>query len=89
MPKAHNIPVIDCVAGERKHDVANDYPAKTAVTEGLFLVLVGRAPAPVWHVGANYHLERKKPYVNHYSFHTVTGGMSPSRLAGIHRSLPK
>src|SRR5260221_13902833 len=61
--KAHNIPVIDCVAGERKHDV------KTTVSEGLFLVLVGRAQAPVWHVEANYHLERKKPYVNHYSFH--------------------
>src|SRR5260221_6848783 len=69
--KAHNIPVIDCVAGERKHDVANDYLAKTAVTEGLFLVLVGRAPAPVGHVGANYHLERKTPYVNHYSFHIL------------------
>ena len=45
--KAHNIPVIDCVAGERKHDVAADYLAKTTVTEGLFLVLVGRAQAPV------------------------------------------
>jgi hypothetical protein len=69
--KAHHIPVIDCVAGERKHDVADDYLAKTAVTEGLFLVLVGRAQAPVWDVGANYHLERKKPYVNHYSFHIL------------------
>ena len=49
--------------------MADDYLAKTAVTEGLFLVLVGRAQAPVWHVGANHHLERKKPYVNHYSFH--------------------
>ncbi len=48
--KAHDIPVIDCVAGERKHDVADDYLAKTAVIEGLFLVLVGRAQAPVWHV---------------------------------------
>ena len=69
--KAHNIPVIDCAAGERKHDVAKDYLAKTAVTEGLFLVLVGRAQAPVWHVGANHHIERKTPYVNHYSFHIL------------------
>jgi hypothetical protein len=69
--KAHDIPVIDCVAGARKHDVADDYLAKTTVTEGLFLVLVGRAQAPVWHVGANYHLEKKKPYVNHYSFHIL------------------
>ena len=69
--KAHNIPVIDCAAGQRKHDVADDYLAKTAVTEGLFLVLVGRAQAPVWNVGANYHLESKRPYVNHYSFHIL------------------
>ena len=69
--KAHGIPVIDCAAGQRKHDVADDYLAKTTVTEGLFLVLAGRAQAPVWHVEANYHLERKKPYVNHYSFHIL------------------
>jgi hypothetical protein len=69
--KAHDIPVIDCIAGERKHDVADEYLAKTTVTEGLFLVLVGRAQAPVWHVGRNYHLESKKPYVNHYSFHIL------------------
>jgi hypothetical protein len=69
--KAHDIPVVDCIAGERKHDVADEYLAKTAVTDGLFLVLVGRAQAPVWHVGANHHLESKKPYVNHYSFHIL------------------
>ena len=69
--KAHDIPVVDCVAGERKHDVADDYLARTPVTEGLFVVLVGRAQAPVWHVETNYHLEPKKPYVNHYSFHIL------------------
>jgi hypothetical protein len=26
--KAHGIPVVDCVAGERKHDMAEDYLAK-------------------------------------------------------------
>jgi len=89
--KAHDIPVIDCIAGARKHDVADEYLAKTTVTEGLFLVLVGRAQAPVWHVGRNYHLDSKKPYVNHYSFisSTATGDMSPSRSAGIHHSRPK
>jgi hypothetical protein len=69
--KAHDIPVIDCSAGHRKHDVAEEYLANTTVTEGLFLVLVGRAPAPVWDISAKHHIERKKPmpYVNHYSFH--------------------
>src|SRR5712671_2610637 len=71
--KAHNIPVIDCSVGERKHDIAEAYLTETTVTEGLFLVLVGRAPAPVWDVSAKHHIERKKPtpYVNHYSFHIL------------------
>src|SRR4051794_39294143 len=71
--KAHDIPVIDCSAGQRKHELAEEYLAKTRATEGLFLVLVGRAQAPVWDVSAKHHLERKKPmpYVNHYSFHIL------------------
>ena len=71
--KAHDIPVIDCPAGQRKHDLAEEYLARTKVTQGLFLVLVGRAQAPVWDVGAKHHIERKKPmpYVNHYSFHIL------------------
>src|ERR1700730_16620745 len=84
--KAHGIPVIDCAAGQRKHDVAEEYLAKTTVTQGLFLVLVGRAQAPVWDVGAKHHIERKKPmpYVNHYSFHILdpTAAISRSRSAG-------
>ena len=38
-----------------------------------FLVLVGRAQAPVWDVNAKHHIEPKKPmpYVNHYSFHIL------------------
>jgi hypothetical protein len=59
--KAHGIPVVDCSAGQRKHELAEEYLAKTTVTEGLFLVLVGRAQAPVWDVGAKHHIERKKP----------------------------
>jgi len=71
--KAHAIPVIDCSAGQRKHDLAEEYLAKTPLTQGLFLVLVGRAQAPVWDVNAKHHIERKKPmpYVNHFSFHIL------------------
>lgn len=71
--KAEGIPVIDCPAGERKHDLAEEYLAKTEITQGLFLILVGRAQAPVWDVSGRHHLERKKPlpYVNHYSFHIL------------------
>ena len=59
--KAHGIPVIDCPVGQRKHELAEEYLAKTNVTQGLFLVLVGRAPALVWTVGAHHHIERKTP----------------------------
>jgi len=71
--KAHGIPVIDCPAGQRKHDLAEQYLTKTNVTQGLFLVLVGRARAPVWDVGPNHHIQRKQPipFVNHYSFHIL------------------
>ena len=71
--KAHGIPVVDCSVGERKHDLAEEYLAKTEITQGLFLVLVARAQAPVWDISAKHHIERKKPmpYVNHYSFHIV------------------
>ena len=40
--KAHDIPVIDCSAGQRKHELAEEYLAKTKIAQGLFLVLVGR-----------------------------------------------
>ena len=40
--KANGIPVVHCPAGERKHELAEEYLAKTNVTQGLFLILVGR-----------------------------------------------
>ncbi len=61
--KANGIPVVDCSVGERKHDIAEEYLAKTKVARGL----------SVWDVSANHHIERKQPmpYVNHYSFHIL------------------
>src|SRR5262249_7756014 len=35
--KANGIPIVDCPAGERKHELAEEYLAKTKVTQGLFL----------------------------------------------------
>jgi hypothetical protein len=47
--------------------------AKTQITQGLFLILVARAQAPVRDISANHHIEPKRPmpYVNHYSFHVL------------------
>jgi hypothetical protein len=74
--KANAVPVMDCRAGERKHDLAEEYLQTTKVTRGVYLILVRKAPAPVWEVSVSakqHHLERKKPmpYVNHYSFHIL------------------
>ena len=48
--QAHGIPVIDCKAGERKHQIAEEYLAEHQVGPGVFLILVARAPATVWKV---------------------------------------
>ncbi len=76
--KANQIPVVDCGRGEKKHLTAEDYMASHPAVQGLFLVLVGRAPGPVWDVEKNHegkikNIERKKlwPYVNHYFFHIM------------------
>lgn len=74
--KAHQIPLEDCQPGERKHEIAEEYLPKDANFSGVFLILVARAPAPVWDVqcsksGKVVNLARKYPYVNHYSFHIL------------------
>ena len=71
--KKENIPVIDCAAGERKHDIAEEHLPTDPKRTGIFLILVNRAPAPIWEVHrfgkGGIDLRRKQAYVNHYSFH--------------------
>jgi hypothetical protein len=74
--QGNGIAVIDCDRGENKHLTAEEYLAAHKVKRGLFLVLVGRAPGPVWEVhktkqGKIGNIQRKEPwpYVNHYYFH--------------------
>src|SRR6266581_4797997 len=74
--KAHNIPVIDCGRGERKHRIAEEYLASHTVGVGVFLILVARAAATVWEVkrsasGVIGNLEKKTAFVNHDSFHIM------------------
>jgi len=74
--QAHGIPVIDCGAGDRKHQIAEDYLAEHQVGTGVFLILVARAPATVWKVsrskaGVICNLEKRKEFVNHYSCHIM------------------
>jgi len=74
---AKGVPVIFCKAGERKHRIAEAYLAGHAVGIGVFLVLAAKAPAPVWKVArspktaAIVNIERRREYVNRYSFHII------------------
>jgi hypothetical protein len=73
--KKHEIPVIDCRAGERKHEIGEQYLPTDPTRTGIFCVLVNRAPAPIWDVqrygdnGINLRRKEPFPYVNHYFFH--------------------
>jgi hypothetical protein len=74
--QAHGILVIDCKAGDRKHQIAEDYLAEHPPRTGVFLILVARAPATVWKVsrsgaGVICNLEKRKEFVSHYSFHIM------------------
>jgi len=76
--KAHQLPLIHCAQDERKHEIAERYLPQDAEFVGVFLILVSRAPAPVWDVqcsksGKIVNIARKKPlpWVNHYSFHIM------------------
>jgi len=72
----HHIPVIECQRGERKHQIAQPYRPADPHFSGLFVILVGRASAPTWHVqkskdGRIQNLVRKYAFVNHYYFHIL------------------
>ena len=72
------VPLIKAQAGERKHELAEPHLPKEANFSGLFLVITGNAPAPVWAVkrhAAGHIIEirhhKKWPYVKHYYFHII------------------
>jgi hypothetical protein len=71
--KKKNIPVIDCAAGERKHNLAEEHLPTDPKRTGIFLILVNRAPASIWDVKrfgkGGIDLRRKQAHVNHYTFH--------------------
>jgi hypothetical protein len=71
--KANAIPVVHCQSGQRKHELAEEYLQKNKISQGLFLILVARAPAPVWEVRANHQIQAKKSlsHINHYHFHIL------------------
>ena len=74
--RARGIPVVDCAPQDKKFERANAQLAKHDGRPGLFLILVGKARAPVWEVRqtksgkiGDIHRKDPMPFVNHYSFH--------------------
>jgi len=76
--KKNKIPFLYCDAGERKHEKAEPFVPEDGEFKGVFLILVGRAPAPIWEVRRNsknqitgLYRNKKWPYVNHYHIHLM------------------
>jgi hypothetical protein len=74
----HKIPVQYCEIGDKnKFARAEKARPKEANFQGIFLILVARAPAPVWQIKNSRHgkllIRRAKnwPLVNHYHFHLM------------------
>jgi hypothetical protein len=71
------IPLVHCPAGERKHDLADEYLPTDPNFQGVFCILVNRAPGAVMEVktfkNGSIDIRRKTPYpfVNYYSFHIM------------------
>jgi hypothetical protein len=73
----NGIPLLHCQSKERKYEIAADYLPTDSGFRGVFCVLVGRAPAPVFEVkefdNGSIDIRRKRPYpyVNHYYIHIM------------------
>lgn len=71
------VAVVYSQAGERNEDIAGQHVPEPGF-EGVFLIIVGRAPGNVWEVehtsdGRIRNIKRKEPrsWVNHYAFHIM------------------
>ena len=77
--QAHQIPVIDCSVGERKHEIAEEQLEKTKVTRGVFVILsvglrlrFGRSCANItWSARSRCPTS----IITRFIFSTPTGGM--------------
>lgn len=76
----NQVPLIRCAAGERKDEKAAPFieNARHNFKHGIFLILTGSAPAPVWKVRlsskgniCDIHREKPWPFVKHYHFHIM------------------
>jgi hypothetical protein len=75
---AHKILWIECGAGDVKYEIAREHRPTDPKFTGIFAVLVGRAPAPLWEVRRNSQDQitdlcraQQWPHVQHYYFQII------------------
>jgi len=75
--KKNAIPLIKSRTGERKHELADKHRPSSPEFRGVFCVVIGRAPAPIYEAirfgktGLDIRRKKPLPYVNQYSFHII------------------
>src|SRR3954464_9034126 len=71
--KAHGIPVIDCSAGQRKHDLAEEYRPRRRSARACFWswLVEPRHRCGMSAPSATSNEKRRCPTSNHYSFHIL------------------
>lgn len=75
--KKKNIPLIFCDAKKRKDEITDTLLPSQRRREGVFCIMVNRAPASVIDVrhygngGIDIRKKEPRPYVNHYAFHII------------------
>jgi hypothetical protein len=71
----HDIPMLYCRPGERKHELAEQHVPTNPDFSGLLLVMVSRANGLVWDVHATkwggIHLSKHYRFINHLFFHII------------------
>ena len=71
----HDIPLVYCRPGERKHELAEQHMPADPDFSGLFLVIISRANGLVWDVYSTkwggIHLSKNYRFINHIFFHII------------------
>jgi len=73
--KKQGIPLIHCQRREKKHELAEKHIPKDPAFRGVFCIIAGLAPMPVFQVRRSEKgitdIKTKTSYVNQYSFHIM------------------
>jgi DNA-binding transcriptional ArsR family regulator len=72
----HDIPVLEGLLDERKHELAEQYKPDDPAFVGLFLIIISRASGVVWDVkqtsdGRTHSLTKHYRAINHIFFHVM------------------